>query len=275
MAERSPPIVVGIKSYEQRHKDDNRDRASGIDHKARDRRCGENEDDGEPGQQDIERDLVGRSLTLGAFDQLDHAIEERRPRRGRDAHANPVGKHLRAAGDRGSVAAGFTDHRCRLAGDRRLVDGGDTLDHLAVGRDVVAGFDEDDIADLQAGARDELVVLGVRGAEQFGLRLGALASERIGLGLAATLGDGLGEVGKQHREPQPHDDLELESDAAGPGQQITHQDDGREHGDDLEHENHRVLNQGARIELGESRGDSRPHDGGIEKRRNRHALAGR
>ena len=87
-----------------------------------------------PDEQDVERDLVGRLLPLGALDQRDHAVEEGRAGRGGDAHADPVGQHLRAAGDRRAVAAGFADDRGGLAGDRGLVDRGDALDHLAVAR---------------------------------------------------------------------------------------------------------------------------------------------
>ena len=73
-------------------------------------------------------------------------------RRG-DPHLDPVGQHLRAAGDRRAVAARFADDRRRFAGDRRLVDRGDALDHLAVGGDDVAGLDQHDVADLQARCR--------------------------------------------------------------------------------------------------------------------------
>ena len=199
---------------EQRHQHDDRDRAAGIGDVARDGRRGEHEDDGQPDQQDVERDLVGRLLALGALDQPDHAIEEGGAGRRGDAHADPVGQHLRAAGHRRAVAAGLADDRRGLAGDGRLVDRGDALDHLAVGGDEVAGLDQHDVADLQAGAGDQLVVLRIGGGQQLGLRLRALAPQRVGLRLAAALGDGFGEVGKQHREPQPQDDLEREAEVA-------------------------------------------------------------
>ncbi len=38
------------------------------------------------GEQDVERDLVGRLLPLGALDQRDHAVEEGLARAGGDAH---------------------------------------------------------------------------------------------------------------------------------------------------------------------------------------------
>ena len=79
---------------------------------------------------------------------------------------------------------------------------------------IVAGLDQHDVADLQAGAGNELVVLGIGRGQQLGLRLRALAPQRVGLRLAAALGDGLGEVGEQHGEPQPQDDLEREAEVA-------------------------------------------------------------
>ena len=226
-----------------------------------------------PDEQDVERDLVGRLLALGALDQPDHAIEEGRAGRRGDADADPIGQHLRAAGHRRAVAAGLTDDGGRLAGDGRLVDRGDALDDLAVGRDEIAGLDQHDVADLQAGAGDELVVLGIRRLQQLGLRLGALAPQRIGLRLAAALGNGLREVGEQNRQPQPQDDLEREAKVAAPRDQITNEEDGGQDRDDLEHEHDRVLDQRARIELDECRADRRDDDLGVEQCRYRHLLA--
>ena len=71
----------------------------------------------------------------------------------RDAHDDLVGEHPRAAGDGGAVAAGLADHRRRLAGDRRLVDARDALDDVAVGRDHLAGRDDDVVADGERRAR--------------------------------------------------------------------------------------------------------------------------
>ena len=188
---------------EQRHQHDDGDGAARVGRVARDGRRGEHEDDGEPDEQDVERDLVGRLLPLGALDQPDHAVEEGGAGRRGDAHADPVGQHLGAAGHGRAVAAGLADDGGRLAGDGRLVDRGDALDHLAVGGDDVAGLDQHDVADLQAGAGHELVVLRVGRGQQLGLRLRALAPQRVGLRLAAALGHGLREVGEQHGEPQP------------------------------------------------------------------------
>ena len=217
----------------------------------------EHEDDGQAGQQDVERDLVRRLLPLGALDQPDHAVEEGRARGRGDAHADPVGQHLRAAGHGRAVAAGFADDRRRFAGDRGLVDRRDALDHLAVGGNGVAGLDQHDVADLEAGARQRACSPAVRAGQQLGLRLGALAAQRIGLRLAAAFGDRLREVGEQDREPEPDDDLEREAEVLAAGHEVAEEDDRRQRGDDLHHEHDRVLDQRPRIELDESRADRR------------------
>ena len=90
----------------------------------------------------------------------------RRPRRARSCGPGTTGpgswvisttirsrEHARAAGDRAAVAAGLADHRRRLAGDRRLVDRGDALDHGAVAGDQLAGLDDHDVAAVQLGRR--------------------------------------------------------------------------------------------------------------------------
>ena len=53
----------------------------------------------------------------------------------------------------------FADDRRGLTRDRCLIDGGDALDHLTVGRDDVACLDHDHVADFQAGAGNELPAL--------------------------------------------------------------------------------------------------------------------
>ena len=63
------------------------------------------EDDREAGQQDVQGDLVGRLLALGAFHQADHAVQEALAGVGGDADDQPVGEHARAAGDGAAVAA--------------------------------------------------------------------------------------------------------------------------------------------------------------------------
>ena len=159
MADNSAPMVVGIRVTNSATRIDDGNGAAGIGDVARDGRGGEHEDDGQADQENVERDLVGSLLPLGAFDEPDHAVEEGRARRRGDAHAYPVGQHLRAAGDGRAVAAGFANDRRRFAGDGGFVDRGHALDHLAVGRNDVAGFDQDDVVDLEFGRGDEAVAL--------------------------------------------------------------------------------------------------------------------
>ena len=139
-----------------------------------------------------------------------------------------------------------------FAGNRRFVDRSHAFDHFTIGGDHVAGFYENEIADLEVGARNETVALLVAGAgDQLGLRLGTLPPQSVGLRLAAPLGDGFGEIGEQHREPQPKNDLELKFDLAAAGDQVANEDHRREDGHDLEHEHDRIFDQRARIELDE------------------------
>ena len=136
----------------------------------------------------------------------------------------------------------FTDHWSQFAGDCRFVDRGHSLDHFAVGWDHVAGFHEHKVAHLEVRAGHEPVILLVaRTGDQLGLSLGALAPQRIGLGLAAALGNGFGEIRKQHGEPQPHNDLKLKTDLSAAGEQITNEDHGGEYRDNLKHEHHRIF----------------------------------
>ena len=142
----------GDQRDEQGDQHDHGDRPARVAGEARDRGHREDEHEGEAGEQDVQGDLVRRLLPRGALDEGDHAVDEGRAGGGGDADLDLVGEDLRAAGHRRAVAAGLADHRGGLAGDGGLVDGGDALDHLAVGGDQVAGLDEDDVADLERGA---------------------------------------------------------------------------------------------------------------------------
>ena len=181
-----------------------------------------------------------------------------------NAHLDPVGKHLGAAGHRRAVAAGFADDRRGFAGDRRLVDRGDAFDHLAVGRDDFAGLDRHEIADLEAGGRHDLVARLAVGREQLGGGFRSRAAQFIGLRLAAAFRDCLREIGEEHREPQPDDDVQGEAmfDAAAKDD-VLDEEDGRQGRNDGNHEDHRVFCQRARIELAEGRADRRNEDVGV------------
>ena len=96
---------------------------------------------------------------------------------------------------------------------------------------------------------------------------------RIGLRLAAAFRHRFGEIREQHGEPQPQDDLEGEPDARVMLHQVAHQQNGGQRGDDLEHEDHRILDQSGRVELDEGLADRRHHDLRVEERGNRHPFA--
>ena len=196
-----PPIVVGIRHTSSATSTIDALLGAGVDGERLQRDDGEQEDDRQPGEQDRQRDLVRGLLPVGALDERDHPVEERLARLGRDLHDDLVAQHPGAAGDRRAVAAGLADDRRRLAGDRRLVDGGDALDDVAVAGDHLAGGDDAQVADLERRRRllDDRPV----GEPDPGGRLGARLAQRRGLRLAAPLGHRLGEVGEQHREPQP------------------------------------------------------------------------
>ena len=93
--------------------------------------------------------------------------------------------------------------------------------------------------------------VSMRPSGQFALRrgLGAGAPQRGGLGAAAAFGHRLGEIGEQHGEPEPEIDLDGEADAGAAGDDVAQQQHRGEHGDDLDHEHHRVAPHDARVEL--------------------------
>ncbi len=227
---------------------------------------GEDEDDRHAGKQDVERDLVRRLLAHRALDERYHAVEEGRAGCRRDAHHDPVRQHARAAGDRRAVAAALADDGRRFSGDRRFVDRGDALDHVAVARHHVAGFDEDEVVLLQLQGGDLLVGASAGALEPLRLGLGARAAQGVGLGLAAALGQGFGKIGEEHGEPQPADDLRDEADEDAARREAAneqHRGQGRHH---LGHEDDRVLRERARIELAERVHDRARDDAAMETR---------
>ena len=68
---------------------------------------------------------------------------------------------------------------------------------------------------LQIFGRNAFVDLViVRHQNALGPRLGAGFAQSVGLRLAAAFRDSFGEIGEQHREPQPDHDLESKAEAA-------------------------------------------------------------
>ena len=219
------------------------------------------EDDRQRRQQDRERDLVGCLLALGAFDQVDHVIEETLARVGGNADHQPIRQDLGAAGHRVPVAAGFPYHRRRLARDGRLVHRGRTLNDLAVGGYGLAGGDHHDVPFPHLIRRD---VLDARSAVHAAMRngQGAGLAQRVGLGLPAPFGHGFRKIGEQHREPEPEGDLQGETErlALRPKDQRK----GGERGTDLRDEHDRVLQHVNRMKLLERVRDRLAQNGAVE-----------
>ena len=201
IADSSAPIVVGMRHTSSATSTMIDCSALGVDGERLQRHDREQEDDREPGQQDVERDLVRRLLPVRPSTRA--IIRSRNVSPGFDVmlHDDLVGEHTGAAGDGRAVAARLADHRRGLAGDRRLVDDGDALDDVAVAGDHLAGRSRR--TRRRARAAVDGVSTIVPSGRRMGDRLGARLAQRVGLGLAAAFGHRLGEVGEQHREPQP------------------------------------------------------------------------
>jgi hypothetical protein len=159
----------------------------------------------------------------------------------------------------GVFAARLADHRRALAGDRRLVDGGDAQDDLAVAGNQFAGADHHHVVPPQRARRD---VHGGAPVDAVGDRLGLRPAQRVRLRLAAPLGHRLREVREQDGEPQPRSDEPGEEEVPAAGDQVAHEDQQREGRDHLGDEHHRVLPHRPRVELAHGvahrGGDDRP-----------------
>jgi hypothetical protein len=227
-----------------------------VDRERLQRHRGEQEDDREARQQDVQGDLVGRLLPLRALDEGDHPVDERLARLRRDLHDDAVREHLRAAGHGAAVAPGLPDHGRRLARDGRFVHGGHALDDFAVARDDLVGLDDAPVAGHQLGAGDRF--LGPVGAQAPGHRFLTGRAQGRRLGLAAALGDGLGQVREDHGEPEPDDDQ------AGEQRRVLQEEEAREQGADPDDEHHRVLPEHAGIQLSRRIGQRGPHEMGVD-----------
>ncbi len=171
---------------------------------------GEQEDERQARDHDVERDLVGRLLTLRAFHQRDHAVEKSFAGIRGDLDLDVIREHFGAAGDGAAIAAGFADDRRAFAGDDGFVHAGDAFDDVAIAGDDVVRFAEHDVAFAQGRGRSQFD-FAVAVGEFLGLRFGLGLAQAIGLGFAAAFRHGFGEVGEQHGEPEPQADLHLEA----------------------------------------------------------------
>jgi hypothetical protein len=248
-----------------------------VEREGEERDRGEEKDDGQRRQKDVERDLVRRFLALCALDHRDHPIEECLTRIGGHAHDDPVRQHARAGHDRAAIAARFPDDGRALARDGGFVDGRGPFDDFAVAWNVVARFDQHEMALPERGGRHDLHRTSApRLHELLGGRVSSRASERLGLGFAATLGHRLREVGEEDGEPEPQRNGQDE-----PGgrfaatEERLHEEPQREHASDLDHEHDGVLELVAGVELAKGVDRGAPDDGPFEQPASAPARFGR
>ena len=177
---------------------------------ARNGRNREHEDERQTGEKDVERDFVRRLLPLRPFDERNHAVEEGRSRRSRNADLDPVGKNAGAAGHGRAIAATLADHGRGLAGDRRFVDRGDAIDNIPIARDEVAGLDEERDRPASGPTPGPARCESPSGDETFRDRVGARLAQCRRLRLAAAFGHGFREIREKQCDPEPQPDLKGE-----------------------------------------------------------------
>ncbi len=235
-------------------------------------------DDRQTREQDGERDFVGRLLTLGAFHECDHPVDEATAWILTHLDGEPIREHACAAGDGTAVAAAFSNHGGALAGDGALVHGCDAFDDLAVSRNQLSRLHINAVALLEVGRRNHLAPSatfsgqrhgsGATGeARSKGVGRRAHFAQRSGLCFASALGYGFREIREQHGEPEPDDQLkgELGIDGMTP-QQVRDVQDADQRSPDLHHEHDGVLHHVARVQLLERRTDRRLDDRRVEQR---------
>ncbi len=193
----------------------------------------------EAGDQDIQRDFVGSLLTFRTLHQGDHAIQERLARIGCDFDADMVGQDLGAAGHRAAVAARFANYGGAFSGNHGLIHSRDAVNHFAVAWDQSARVTNHDVAGSQSGTchqRDLPVAIHL-----FGQHICFAFAEAVRLRLPTCLRHGFGEVGEQHRKPEPKANLYRKSDAARAGENIADEKQRGERGPHFHDKHHRVF----------------------------------
>ncbi len=187
---------------------------------------GQKKNNGEPGEQDVQRDFVRSLLSRGAFDKADHPVEKGLTRVRGDTYFDFIGKHPRASGNGGAIASGFANHWCGFAGNRGFIHRSDAFNHFAVAGNEFAGSDNDHITGAKFRAGQHLRRSIFVQLARFGL--GAGFAQSVRLSLPAPLSHGFGKVGKQNREPQPKRDLQPKSEIAVMLDEIGNQNDKRD-----------------------------------------------
>ena len=194
-----------------------------------------------------ERDLVRR------------LAPRRRPRRGRSCGPGTTGPGscvisttMRSDSTRvPPVTAERSPPASRMTGADSPVIADSSTDAMpsidgAVAGDDLAGLDDDDVAAAQLAGR----LLGAVGEPR--RRRRAHRAQRRRLRLAAALGDRLGEVAEEDRQPQPDRDGERRTSRAGRPRRRS-RGSSSSSGADLDDEHHRVADHVARVELAQRR----------------------
>ena len=216
------------------------------------RGANDHEDDREACEQDGQRNLVRGFLARGTFHEGDHLVKETLARLYGHFYQNTVGKNLRTARDRTLVAARLADHRGRFARDGALVDRRQTFDNLAVGGNGISGDAFEHVALAQCRAADDMRLSVL--LDPFGRGLLTGLAQRIGLCLAACFGDGLGEIGEEHRGQQDQEDHDIVAQRTLRRVSCHGDPDNQQQHDeryDLDGEHDRILDHHTRIELAE------------------------
>ena len=261
MALSKPPMVVGIRQTSSAIRTGIGKLSGGINAERFQRHADEQENERQRGEQNCQRDFVRRFLTVRAFNQRNHAIEKAVAFLHRDANDNAIAQHARAAGDRAAVAAAFANHRRRFAGDGRFIDAGDSFDDIAIRRNDVARFADDEIAFLQHRRGNLFFAPVVQPARH---RFLARFSQTGGLRFAAAFRHRFGEIRKQDREPKPDRQLRNETAQRRLGGKDS---DGGERRAHHGHKHDRVLDHQTRVEFLESVADRRAGNVPIKERR--------
>ena len=207
-------------AHEQRDEHDDVLLGAGVDRERLQRDGGQQEHDRQPGEQDVEGDLV-RASSAGSAPSTSAIIRSRKVSPGRAVIRTTIWSDSTrvppVTADRSPPDSRMTGADSPVIADSST--DGDALDDLAVARDHLAGRHHDDVVDDRADRRRHLLDRPGRRAPVGG-RLRSGVAQRVRLGLAAPFGDRLGEVGEQHGEPQPHGDEPantLSSASAAPG----------------------------------------------------------
>jgi len=102
-----------------------------------------------------------------------------------------------------------------------------------------------------------------RGIEPVRHGLGACLAQGVGLGLAAPFGHRLGEIGKEHGEPEPERDLTCEQRVTGTAGEVLDEHRRRQQAANRDEAHHGVAHLHAWIEFREGIHRGLAHDGAL------------